>query len=157
VRQPLRVIVDSQARTPTSARLLALPGDTVLATLDGECEAALALAKAGATVWELPGDGGRVDLAALLVRLARDRACNEVLIEAGATLAGAALRAGLIDELVVYIAPHLLGDEARGLLRLPGLTAMSDRIELDWHDVRMVGADLRLNLRPRRSAQATEN
>ena len=75
------------------------------------------------------------------------RGCNEVLVEAGATLAGQALQAGLVDELVVYVAPHLMGHAARGLVELPGLARMADRLDLAYADTRRVGSDLRIRLR----------
>ena len=71
-----------------------------------------------------------------------------MLLECGPTLAGAFMAAGLVDELVLYLAPHLMGDAARGLLSLPGLEKMQDRIELEWMDVRQVGTDLRITARP---------
>jgi diaminohydroxyphosphoribosylaminopyrimidine deaminase/5-amino-6-(5-phosphoribosylamino)uracil reductase len=87
-----------------------------------------------------------VDLHLLLRRLA-EREINEVLIEAGPTLAGAAMALGLVNELVLYLAPHLMGDAARGLFHLPGLERMEQRIRLVIDDVRRVGVDLRLLLR----------
>jgi diaminohydroxyphosphoribosylaminopyrimidine deaminase/5-amino-6-(5-phosphoribosylamino)uracil reductase len=90
-----------------------------------------------------PAGPGGVDLAFLLRYLARQE-INEVLIEAGATLAGAALQAGLVDELVLYLAPHLMGDAGRGLCHLPGLELMRDRLPLAIQDVRLVGPDLRV-------------
>jgi diaminohydroxyphosphoribosylaminopyrimidine deaminase/5-amino-6-(5-phosphoribosylamino)uracil reductase len=88
-----------------------------------------------------------VDLESLFRFLARQE-INEVLIEAGPTLAGAALQAGLVDELMIYLAPHLMGDDARGLFRLPGLERMLDRIPVTFEDVRMVGPDIRIRARP---------
>jgi diaminohydroxyphosphoribosylaminopyrimidine deaminase/5-amino-6-(5-phosphoribosylamino)uracil reductase len=84
-----------------------------------------------------------VDLDSLLRFLARQE-INEVLIEAGATLAGAALQAGLVDEVVLYLAPHLMGDAGLGLFHLPGLELMRDRLPLAIQDVRRVGPDLRV-------------
>jgi diaminohydroxyphosphoribosylaminopyrimidine deaminase/5-amino-6-(5-phosphoribosylamino)uracil reductase len=72
---------------------------------------------------------------------------NEVLVEAGATLSGAMLQAGLIDELVIYVAPILMGDDARGLFRLPGLETMQQKIGLDITDMRAVGKDWRITAR----------
>ncbi len=95
----------------------------------------------------LPQLGGRIDLTALLKALAQ-RGINELLIESGATLAGSALSAGIVDELIVYMAPHLMGDAARGLVHLPGIERMAQRVALEFADVRRVGADLRLTLRP---------
>ena len=83
-----------------------------------------------------------------VLTLLAEREINEVLLECGPTLAGAFLDAGLVDELVLYLAPHLMGDSARGLFHLPGLEAMKDRISLEWLDVRQVGRDLRITARP---------
>jgi diaminohydroxyphosphoribosylaminopyrimidine deaminase / 5-amino-6-(5-phosphoribosylamino)uracil reductase len=150
IRQPLRVVVDSHLRTPASARMLALPGGTLIACLAGANPAGVeALRAAGARVQEFPEDRGRVHLESLLRWLAGQEV-NEVLLEAGPTLAGAALTGGLIDELVLYTAPHLMGDEARGLFQLPGLTRMEHRIPLTIDEVRRIGPDLRLRLRPAR-------
>jgi diaminohydroxyphosphoribosylaminopyrimidine deaminase / 5-amino-6-(5-phosphoribosylamino)uracil reductase len=105
IRQPLRVVVDSHLRTPASARMLALPGGTLIACLAGANPAGVeALRAAGARLQAFPEDRGRVHLEALLRWLA-EQEINEVLLEAGPTLAGAALTGGLIDELVLYIAP----------------------------------------------------
>jgi diaminohydroxyphosphoribosylaminopyrimidine deaminase/5-amino-6-(5-phosphoribosylamino)uracil reductase len=154
VRQPLRVIVDSRQRTPPTARLLGLPGATLIACATDEPARRAALEAAGAQVLVCPAPDRtqdatvvHVDLSALFGELAR-REINEILIEAGPTLAGAALQAGLVDELILYLAPHLMGDAARGLFRLPGLTQMAERVPLEIHDVRRVGPDLRLRLRP---------
>lgn len=149
VRQPLRVIVDSQLRTPLDANLLQLPGATLIATLETDPRRIAAATSAGAEVWVGPADAaGRVDLEALLRYLA-EREINEVLIEAGPTLAGAAVQQGLVDELVLYLAPHLMGSAARGLFRLAGVDRMADRLALELIDVRAVGPDLRLRARPR--------
>ncbi|QJX01392.1 hypothetical protein HML84_17165 [Alcanivorax sp. IO_7] len=93
-----------------------------------------------------PEERRGLDLTALLAELAR-RECNEVLVECGATLAGAFVRDGLFDELIVYMAPTLLGRDARALLDLP-LDRMADRVRLRWADVRHLGDDLRLTLTP---------
>ncbi|MGB5637480.1 MAG: bifunctional diaminohydroxyphosphoribosylaminopyrimidine deaminase/5-amino-6-(5-phosphoribosylamino)uracil reductase RibD, partial [Sedimenticolaceae bacterium] len=148
LRQPLRVVLDTRLRTPPRARLLSLPGDTLFVCGEGApAETELELRGAGADVLRLPQLGGRIDLPALLVALA-DRGMNEILIEAGATLAGSALLAGLVDELVVYLAPQLLGHAARALVNLPGLERLDERIELQFGDVRRVGPDLRVTLIP---------
>jgi diaminohydroxyphosphoribosylaminopyrimidine deaminase/5-amino-6-(5-phosphoribosylamino)uracil reductase len=141
------VVVDSRLRTPPTARLLALPGTTLVACIDQDPAHGTRLESAGARVYVGAESGGRVDLESLLRHLAREE-INEVLIESGPTLAGAALQAGLVDELTLYLAPHLMGDAARGLFRLPGLERMQDRIALTLTDVRMVGPDLRLTLTP---------
>ncbi len=147
LRQPLRVVLDSRLRTPPTARLLGLPGRTlVVCAAPAAARAADALRAAGAEVLAVAGDG-RPDLGAVLAALAR-REVNEVLVEAGPTLAGAFAAAGLFDEIWLYAAPHLMGDGARGLFHLPGITAMRQRLPLQIEDVRMVGRDLRLRLRP---------
>lgn len=141
-RQPLRVVVDAQLRTPPQARIL--QGGAVLATLArGDHEA---LAAAGASLLPVPAKDGRVDLEALLRALAA-REVNEVLVEAGAMLAGAFVAAGLVDELVIYLAPKLMGHGARGLFELPGLTTMAQSIPLAISDIRAVGPDWRVTAR----------
>jgi len=105
-----------------------------------------ALEQAGATVSVLPDKNGQVDLPAMMCDLAQ-RGCNEVLLEAGSTLNGALLRAGSVDELLLYIAPQLLGDGARGMAQLGELTGLDQRIDLTWQDIRQVGNDLRITAR----------
>ncbi|HNF66075.1 MAG TPA: bifunctional diaminohydroxyphosphoribosylaminopyrimidine deaminase/5-amino-6-(5-phosphoribosylamino)uracil reductase RibD [Plasticicumulans sp.] len=148
-RQPLRVVLDTGLRTPLAARLIGRPGRTLIVCgpQAGVAEAA-ALAAYGVDIERVPVQGGGLDLDAVLASLAA-RGCNEVHAECGARLAGALLAAGRVDELVVYLAPLLLGDAARGLARLPGLERMEQRLEFDWTDVRSVGRDLRLTLAPR--------
>jgi len=147
-RQPLRVVVDSRLRMPSEARMLQLPGATLIATCEDSPRAIARANSAGAEVQVFPADaGGRVDLRVLLCYLA-EREINEVLVEAGPTLAGAAMQAGLVDELVLYQAAHLMGDAARGLFHLPGLARMDQRIALEIIDVRQIGPDLRIRLQP---------
>ncbi len=141
-RQPLRVVVDSQARTPPTARLLGRHGQTIVVTAGADAVRECALAAAGARLLHLPGEAGRVDLRALLEYLGAAQ-CNEVLIEAGAALAGAVLRAGLADELVFYVAPALLGSSARPLFDLP-LAAMDEKVALRISEVIAVGDDWRI-------------
>lgn len=148
VRQPLRVIMDSQLRTPPEAKLLALPGETLVLTGNDDPQARQALQTAGAEVALVACTAGRLDPVAALALLG-GRGINEVLLECGPTLAGAFLAAGLVDELVVYLAPHVMGAAARGLFDLPGLDTMQQRIELEWIDVRHIGPDLRITARPR--------
>jgi diaminohydroxyphosphoribosylaminopyrimidine deaminase/5-amino-6-(5-phosphoribosylamino)uracil reductase len=143
-RQPLRVVVDSRLRTPAGARLLSLPGETLIAHADAADGGDLIAA--GARVVSVPGDDGRVDLHALMRHLA-ERECNDVLVEAGPVLCGALVAAGLADELVIYLAPHLMGDSARGMFTLPGLDSMADRVQLAVLDAAPLGDDLRLRAR----------
>jgi diaminohydroxyphosphoribosylaminopyrimidine deaminase/5-amino-6-(5-phosphoribosylamino)uracil reductase len=145
-RRPLRVVLDPQLTTPPSARLFAEPGPVLILAGADEPEAARALAAAGAEVVHHGGVATR-DLAAVLAELAR-REQNEVLVEAGPRLAGAFLEAGLVDEFVLYVAPHMLGHDAAPLAMLPMLDDLGDRWEFRFADVRQVGTDLRLTLTP---------
>lgn len=144
-RQPLRVVVDSRLETPLNARILegAQGANKVLiaAAVDDPIRRA-ALEHRGADVVVLPNAQGKVDLAALLQELAR-RGINEVMSEAGFKLNGALLREGCVDELLIYQAPILLGDKARGMFNLPELTDLSAKRELKIIDRRMIGEDLR--------------
>lgn len=142
-RQPLRVVVDPQLRMRPAARMLTLPGATLVVTSAEQANNAAALRAAGAEVFCLPVVPERMNLKLLLEHLAA-REVNEVLVEAGATLCGELLRAGLVDELVLYLAPHLLGSGARGLFNIPSLEDMADRVALDIQDVRAVGKDWRI-------------
>lgn len=147
VLQPVRVVLDSRLRLPVTAKLLRQPGRTVIVTTSPDARRRQALADAGAEVVTLPGDaqGRGVDLAQL-VRFLGDAEFNEALVEAGAVLNGALLRAGLVDEWRVYVAPCVLGSDGRGLFELSGLGRMSDRPELRYTDVEQIGNDLRLTL-----------
>jgi len=152
-RPPLRVVFDSRLRTPVTAKLLCDGGPTLLfARTDAIDSRGGALRVAGVAVEGLPSDAAGIDLAAALARLAQLE-CNEVLVESGPTLAGAFIVARLVDEIVLYVAPTLLGDAARPLARLPVLEQMTQRQDFDWVDARSVGADLRLTLRPRTEAR----
>ena len=143
VRQPLRVVLDSRLRMPAAARLLGLPGETLLLTGVTQLEQHARLARAGVTLATLPLQAGRLDLAAVLRHLG-ELELNEIHVEAGATLCGALLQAGLLDELVVYMAPHLMGDAAHGLFSLPSLEHMAQRLKLRVTDIRAVGDDWRI-------------
>jgi diaminohydroxyphosphoribosylaminopyrimidine deaminase/5-amino-6-(5-phosphoribosylamino)uracil reductase len=147
LRQPLRVVLDPDLDMPTGARMLSLPGETLVFSSVADGQRRGALQASGAEVAAVAGVSGQLDLAAVLARLAQ-REVNEVLLECGPTLAGAFVQAGLVDEVIVYLAPHLMGDAARGLFRLPGLQSMQDRMALEWLDVRQVGSELRITARP---------
>ncbi|WP_122983295.1 bifunctional diaminohydroxyphosphoribosylaminopyrimidine deaminase/5-amino-6-(5-phosphoribosylamino)uracil reductase RibD [Halomonas caseinilytica] len=154
-RQPLRVVVDSRLRLPLAAACLREPGRTLVATVeDSDGEHRERLEQAGAEIVVLPAEeGGRVDLTALLSHLATHESANEVLLETGATLAGAMLDAGLVDEMQLFVAPTLLGGEARPLFELPGLTRMDEQRPLEIHDIRAVGDDWRIIASPRQRAR----
>lgn len=148
-RQPLRVILDAELRTPPTAQTLRLPGQVLIFTAVADRAAQAPLRTAGAEIVVVSRGGSSLDLHAVMAELAR-RECNEVHVECGSTLAGALLQAGLVDELVIYIAPLLLGDKARGLFRLPELTWMQERWELEILEMRAVGKDWRVRLKPMR-------
>jgi diaminohydroxyphosphoribosylaminopyrimidine deaminase/5-amino-6-(5-phosphoribosylamino)uracil reductase len=145
VKQPLRVIVDSRLRTPPSARTLALPGEVVIFTRRVGDEAQALLERAGARIERVSGVE-HCDLAEVAARLGKLEV-NDVLVEAGARLNGALLRAGLIDELIVYLAPRLLGDSARGMFAVPELSSLADGWALALEDVATIGGDLRITAR----------
>jgi diaminohydroxyphosphoribosylaminopyrimidine deaminase / 5-amino-6-(5-phosphoribosylamino)uracil reductase len=149
-RHPMRVILDSRLRTPPGSRLFEGGGDLLILTISGAADdkRAAALAARGAHVELLPGESGRVSLPAVLDRLA-ELEMNEVLVEAGATLAGEVLRQGLADELLLYIGPRLLGPSARALIELPEVTALKDAPSFTLLESQQIGEDLRLRLVPR--------
>ncbi len=141
-RQPLRIVVDRDLQIPLDAAVLE-GGNALVATAQRHNEKTAQLEERGVTVVHIPGPNGKVDLAALMRELA-GRELNEVLVESGNRLNGALLQAGVVDELIVYLAPHLLGDSARGMFDLGVLTALDQRRELDVREVRRIGPDLRI-------------
>ncbi len=142
--QPLRVVVDTHLRTPETAKILTLKGRTVIATGSHDTEASHRIILHDNTeLLQFPLKGQHVDLAALMEALTAQQ-INEVLVESGPTLSSGMLTAGLIDELIIYMAPHLMGDRALPLFQLPGLSKMSDRIELNITDIRAVGKEWRI-------------
>jgi diaminohydroxyphosphoribosylaminopyrimidine deaminase/5-amino-6-(5-phosphoribosylamino)uracil reductase len=147
VRQPLRVVMDTHLAMPRKAKMLSLPGDTLVVTAERDSKRWQNLQEAGAEVIAIDTGQGRLEPETVLKLLA-ERQINEVLLECGARLAGAFLAAKLVDELVLYLAPHVMGDAARGLFHLPALQQMRDRVELEWLDVRQVGDALRITVRP---------
>ncbi len=150
-RRPLRVVLDSALRTPPGAQVLSFADSTLILARDASTPAAVELREAGVQVETAPSSERGLDLGAVLDRLG-ERQCNEVLVEAGPTLAGEFVRLGLVDEIVVYMAPVVLGHAARSLFNLPPLSRMCDRCEFEWRDVARIGDDLRLTLRPKRRA-----
>ena len=146
-RQPARIVLDSRFRLPPSAKILTLPGRTLVFGLETEAQATGRLKALGAEVHFLPpGPDGRVDLH-VAMELLGQLEFNEVMVETGAILNGSLLEEGLVDEWIVYLAPCILGDRGRGLFHLPGLERMAERFELRLVESRQVGQDLRLVLR----------
>ncbi len=151
VRQPLRVVLDSKLRLHPPARIFAQFGPLMIATLNDEQKKWEAIVDAGAQILHLPGKDGRIDLHALMNWLAQEE-FNEVLVEAGPTLAGAFLQAGLVDWITLYMAPSLLGSNAKPLFELP-LDKMKEQVRLDIRDIRAVGNDWRIDAEPIRFAK----
>lgn len=143
LRQPVRVVVDGANRITSRHRLVQLPGETWLARIQPDAESW----PTGVSQIAIPEHNDRPDLVALMMILGKKQ-INSVWVEAGATLAGALLQAGLVDEIIVYLAPKLLGNAARGLCTLPGLTRLADAPKLVFSQVAAVGPDLRLTLTP---------
>jgi len=156
-RQPLRVLLDRQLRTPPQARLWNSGGEvlilTQLAAL-GDAQRGAALSARGARIESVPADGERLALGAVLERLA-ELEVNELLVEAGPTLAGELVRQGLVDELLLYVAPKLFGDAALPLLRLPQPLQPDEAQAFTLIEARPLADDLRLLLRPRAAAAAS--
>ncbi|MCW8964557.1 MAG: bifunctional diaminohydroxyphosphoribosylaminopyrimidine deaminase/5-amino-6-(5-phosphoribosylamino)uracil reductase RibD [Gammaproteobacteria bacterium] len=144
--QPLRVVCDSRLQTPANARILNQPGKTLIATLQVN-EQAETLQQSGAEVVQIKEDRGKISLTDLLGTLA-GRGVNDVMVEAGAGMAGALLNEKLVDEFVIYMAPHLMGDNARGLVQIHGLEAMADRVALKINDIRAIGEDWKITAIP---------
>lgn len=138
---PWRVILDTDFRTPVTAKLFSVPGRIIIAGARAHMDRQAALSDAGAEIWMLPLKKGRIDLAALLLKLA-EAGANEVLVEAGANVAGAFAQAALVDEFIFYLAPVLMGSEARPLLQWP-MASMRDQRKLAITDTRMLGSDIR--------------
>jgi len=144
VKQPLRVVLDTNLRMPAEAKMLAIPGDVLIVTAADEPEKQAALEAAGARVMQVQAcDQGFVQLEALMSLLAQFD-INDVLVEAGAELNGSLLQKGLIDELIVYQTAHAFGSGAQPMFAMPELQSMQDRQTLSLTDVRKVGDDLRL-------------
>lgn len=143
--QPVRIVLDSRLRMPTDARMLGLPGRTLVFGAQGADGGALEAA--GAEIMILASGDGRPELSAVLEHLAQME-INDVLVETGPVLAGAFLAAGLVDELVIYQSPHIMGSETRGMVETPDLLGLDQRLNFRVIDSSVVGSDTRLTLRP---------
>lgn len=159
-RMPLRVVLDRALRVPADAPLFAEPGPVLVIASSDELAAAdggtrrAAGPRSGVEVVGVRASGRALDLGATLDVLAA-RHVNELLVEAGPELSGAFVAARLVDELVLYVAPHLLGDGALPLVRLPQLREMSERPEFELRDVVRIGGDVRLTLIPASATRAS--
>jgi diaminohydroxyphosphoribosylaminopyrimidine deaminase/5-amino-6-(5-phosphoribosylamino)uracil reductase len=143
---PLRIIVDSHWQTPVNAHIFSTPGEILVAGL----ESAVVpedLAASGATLLALPAGNNGVDLTALMNELGK-RQLNELHSECGPGLAGALIEQGLVDEMLIYVAPKLMGSDAQGMFAIAGIAQMSAVKKLDFRDIRQVGDDLRIIAEP---------
>lgn len=150
--QPLRVVLDSGLRLPETARVLAPPGRCLVLCSVDEPERSARLQRAGAKVGRLPGSQGQVDLPSVMQLLAQE-GVNELHVEAGATLNAALLQAGLVDELLLYLAPKLLGP-GLGLASLPALDGLPQANDWRFVQTRPLGDDMLLRLIHRQSSLA---
>jgi diaminohydroxyphosphoribosylaminopyrimidine deaminase / 5-amino-6-(5-phosphoribosylamino)uracil reductase len=142
-RQPLRIIVDSGLRVPLDSKVLR-EGRVLLFAGRADKEKIAVLRDMGATVIPLPDTNGKVDLAEMMQVLA-GLEINELLVEAGPSLNGALIQAGLVDELAIYLAPYLIGHTARGMAQLPELAFLQEKRALIIHDLRSIGMDIRIS------------
>ena len=140
-KQPLRVVLDNDLRMPLSSEMLVLPGSTLIYCIADDNRQPLI--DAGAEIVRVDADDGQVDVRAVLQDLAR-REVNDLLVEAGPALAGSLIGNGLIDELVIYQSPHIMGSETMGMFKTPTWTELADRKTLNITDVRRVGTDTRI-------------
>ena len=147
--QPLRVVLDSHLSISDSAKIFKDGQPLLIATAAAENDNRFQQLKGlGVDIRRFPGQAGRVDTLSLLKCLADDYSCNEVLIEAGSVVCGSMLADRLVDEIVLYLAPVVMGSSAKGLFDIPGLDAMSQKIYLSVKDVRAVGQDWRFTVQP---------
>lgn len=143
-RQPLRVILDSDLEISPDAKILGLPGDVIIFNASECGDKKKQLANLGVEMVSVEAKRGSAFLEYVLRYLAREKEINEVLLETGSTLSGEMLQAGFIDELIIYLAPTLLGQDAKALFQLPLIDNMSDRISLNISDIRTIGKDIRI-------------
>jgi len=143
VRQPKRIVLDSQLQMPANAKIANLPGECIVySTVSVKDDVAYPF-----TVETCDESNGRIDLCVLMHALAK-KEINLLHVEAGSVLCGALLKNDLVDEIIIYMAPHIMGDAAKGLFHLPELEQMKDRIALKVTDVRSLGPDIRITAQP---------
>jgi diaminohydroxyphosphoribosylaminopyrimidine deaminase/5-amino-6-(5-phosphoribosylamino)uracil reductase len=149
VRQPVRIIIDSQARLTGREKLFSDGGDIWIFTTHkaSHLEQRFSRAKSRVRLFEMPETESGINLGRLMDKLA-ELEINEIHSECGPRLAGALLSQGLVDEMVVYMAPSLLGSASAGLVDVGEISIMSDKISLDIRDVRIVGSDIRITAKP---------
>lgn len=143
-RQPKKIVVDRYLQIPLDAKLFRGEQVFIFTAKDANEEKKKLLAEFGAQVIEMPDPEGRIDLQKMMTLLATEFAMNEILVEAGRGLSGALVEAGLVDEIIFYFAPHLMGDDAQGMLKWPELMSLAQSKRLEISDLRMVGGDIRV-------------
>jgi diaminohydroxyphosphoribosylaminopyrimidine deaminase/5-amino-6-(5-phosphoribosylamino)uracil reductase len=141
-RQPLKVLIDSRLEASAGARLFEGGNVLVVAAKDDPAKAD-ALRARGAEIVCIPNAEGKTELMSVMRELGR-RGVNELHVEAGTRLNGSLLREGCVDELLVYLAPSLIGDTGRGMFSLPELTELTQQIRVSVRDVARIGEDIRL-------------
>jgi diaminohydroxyphosphoribosylaminopyrimidine deaminase/5-amino-6-(5-phosphoribosylamino)uracil reductase len=146
-QQPLRVVLDSTLRISAQAKMLKLDGDIRIYTCVDDETKIKALEESGAKITTLNSKDNKLPIKAVLQDLAKQQ-INEIHVEAGATLCGALLQEKLVDEIIIYMAPTIMGSDARGLFNLPELEQMKDKIDLKIQDIRAVGDDWRITITP---------
>ncbi len=150
-RHPLRIIIDSHLRTPDDSRIFEAAGEVKIFTSD--------IADSGKNpvenveIIEVAQGQQGLELQSVLECLASDYSCTEVLVEAGATLSGSFIRSGLVDELIIYIAPKLLGSDAKGLLDITGIESLSESLNFEVLDVETIGTDIKVRAVPLKKYQ----
>lgn len=147
VVQPLRIVLDTHLRTPAHAQMSKLPGRSIILTGSEDQDKIDRLQKSGFEVHRLGQHDNHIDLHEVMSFLANQQV-NEVLVEAGPTLNGALLCEDLVDQWTIYMAPCVLGDQGRGLFKLPGLESITDKKNLRLTGVRQIGQDLKLTFEP---------
>lgn len=140
-QQPLRVVLDSRMQTPDDAKIYTVVGKSLIYTKYNKNRY---IRNNSEVVYQI-GKASNIDLLDLLQDLGK-REINEIHVEAGAKLCGALLSQGLVDEIVLYTAPHIMGNTGKPLFHIPGIQVMNERISLDLKDVRQVGKDIRITL-----------
>lgn len=154
-RPPLRVVLDSELRVPSGARVYDGAAPSMVFTASADAALRAALRERDVRVETCPkAENGGLQLALVLRRLAELQA-NEVWVEAGARLSGALLRAQLVDELIVYLAPSLLGPQGLPLVQLPPIAALAERLLLEFRQFEWIGEDLRITAVPRPTVAST--
>jgi diaminohydroxyphosphoribosylaminopyrimidine deaminase/5-amino-6-(5-phosphoribosylamino)uracil reductase len=141
LRQPIRIVLDRQNQVTPEHRIVQQPGETWIARSSDDSR----IWPESVRTLNVPEHNGNLDLVVLMMQLGKQQ-INSIWVEAGPTLAGALLQAGVVDELIVYVAPKLLGSDARGLCVLPGLEKLADAPHFKFNEIRHVGPDVCLHL-----------